>query len=58
MVFQKGKPKTSHYRRFKIKTVDGVDDYASMQEMLRRRFKRLADVRLQTRVRPLIGELD
>ena len=47
VVFQKGKPKTSHYRRFKIKTVDGVDDYASMQEMLRRRFKRLADVRLQ-----------
>ena len=47
VVFQNGKPKTSHYRRFKIKTVDGVDDYASMQEMLRRRFKRLADVRLQ-----------
>ena len=46
VVFQNGKPKTSHYRRFKIKTVDGVDDYASMQEMLRRRFKRLADVRL------------
>ena len=46
VVFQNGKPKTSHYRRFKIKTVDGVDDYASMQEMLRRRIKRLADVRL------------
>ena len=47
VVFQDGKPKTSHYRRFKIKTVDGVDDYASMQEMLRRRFKRLLDIRSQ-----------
>ena len=47
VVFQEGKPKTSHYRRFKIKTVDGVDDYASMQEMLRRRFKRLSDLRSQ-----------
>ena len=45
VVFQDGKPRTSHYRRFKIKTVDGVDDYASMQEMLRRRLKRLSDVR-------------
>ena len=47
VVFQDGKPKTAHYRRFKIKTVDGVDDYASMQEMLRRRLKRLSDVRSQ-----------
>ena len=47
VVFQDGKPKPSHYRRFKIKTVDGVDDYASMQEMLRRRFKRLSDIRSQ-----------
>ena len=47
VVFQDGKPRTSHYRRFKIKTVDGVDDYASMQEMLRRRFKRLSDIRSQ-----------
>ena len=45
VVFQDGKPKTAHYRRFKIKAVEGVDDYASMQEMLRRRFKRLADAR-------------
>ena len=47
VVFQDGKPRTSHYRRFKIRTVDGVDDYASMQEMLRRRFKRLSDIRSQ-----------
>jgi excinuclease ABC subunit C len=42
VVFQDGKPRPGHYRRFQIKTVEGVDDYASMQEMLRRRFKRLA----------------
>ncbi len=45
VVFQDGRPKPAHYRRFQIKTVAGVDDYASMQEMLRRRFKRLADAR-------------
>ncbi len=45
VVFQDGRPKTAHYRRFQIKSVAGVDDYASMQEMLRRRFKRLADAR-------------
>ena len=42
VVFQDGRPKPAHYRRFKIKSVDGVDDYASMREMLRRRFRRLA----------------
>ena len=47
VIFQDGKPKTSHYRRFKIKLVDGVDDYASMQEMLRRRFRRLATARAE-----------
>jgi excinuclease ABC subunit C len=40
VVFEDGKPKTSHYRRFKIKTVEGANDYAMLQEMLRRRFKR------------------
>jgi len=42
VVFEKGKPKPAHYRRFKIKTVAGADDYAMVQEVLRRRFKRLA----------------
>ncbi len=41
VVFEKGKPKPAHYRRFKIKTVAGADDYAMMQEVLKRRFKRL-----------------
>lgn len=41
VIFEHGKPKNADYRRFKIKTVQGSDDYASHQEMLRRRFKRL-----------------
>ena len=49
VVFQDGRPKPAHYRRFKIKSVEGVDDYASMQEMLRRRFKRLAAARAKAR---------
>ncbi len=40
VVFEKGKPKPSHYRRFRIKTVSGANDYAMLQEVLRRRFKR------------------
>ena len=43
--FEDGRPKPDHYRRFKMKTVDGVDDFASMREVLRRRFKRLASAR-------------
>ena len=45
VVFEDGRPKQSQYRRFKIKTVDGVDDFESMREVLRRRFKRLAQAR-------------
>ncbi|MDM8530577.1 excinuclease ABC subunit UvrC [Anaerolineales bacterium HSG25] len=41
VVFAKGAPRKSDYRRFKIKGVDGQDDFASMQEMLRRRFARV-----------------
>ncbi len=44
-VFEDGKPKSSEYRRFKIKTVEGVDDFESIREVLRRRFKRMADAR-------------
>ena len=39
VVFEKGRPKPAHYRRFKIRTVEGANDYAMLQEMLRRRFK-------------------
>jgi len=40
VVFDKGKPKSAHYRRFKIKSVAGADDYAMLAEVLKRRFKR------------------
>lgn len=38
IVYEKGKPKNSDYRKFKIKSVEGPDDYASMEEVLTRRF--------------------
>ncbi len=41
VVFEDGLPKRSDYRRFEIKGVPGQDDFASMEEMLRRRFARL-----------------
>ncbi len=41
VVFEAGKPKPSDYRRFRIKTIEGQNDVASMQEVLRRRFSRL-----------------
>ena len=39
VVFEKGKPKRSDYRKFKIKSVSGPDDYACMREVLTRRFR-------------------
>ena len=44
-VFEDGKPLSSDYRRFKIKSRDGNDDFASMKEVLTRRFKRLKNAR-------------
>ncbi len=38
VVYEKGKPKRSDYRKFRIKTVSGPDDYACMREVLTRRF--------------------
>ena len=38
VVYEKGKPKRSDYRKFRIKTVTGPDDYACMREVLTRRF--------------------
>jgi excinuclease ABC subunit C len=43
VVFENGKPKKSEYRKFKIKTVDGNDDFASMREVVFRRYRRLLD---------------
>jgi excinuclease ABC subunit C len=39
VVFEDGLPKKSEYRRFKVRTIDGQDDFAAMEEVLRRRFK-------------------
>lgn len=38
VVYEKGKPKRSDYRKFKLRTITGPDDYASMHEVLTRRF--------------------
>ena len=40
VVFEHGAPRKAHYRKFTIKSVQGQDDFASMEEVLRRRFKR------------------
>ena len=42
VVLEDGVPRKSHYRRFKIRTVQGADDYAMIGEVLRRRFKKAA----------------
>ena len=43
VVFKKGKPSKSDYKKFNIKTVIGADDYASMREVVRRRYQHLID---------------
>ncbi len=44
IVLEKGMPKPAHYRRFKIKTITGADDYAMIQEVLKRRFRRTVSI--------------
>ena len=41
--FMDGKPRKSEYRKFKVKTVDGIDDFASMREVVFRRYKRVKE---------------
>jgi len=43
VVFKDGKPSKKDYRHFNIKTVEGPDDFASMEEVIYRRYKRLLD---------------
>ena len=43
VVFKMGKPSKKEYRKFNIKTVEGPDDYASMKEVVRRRYTRLME---------------
>jgi excinuclease ABC subunit C len=45
--FRDGKPDKSNYRRFKIKTVEGIDDFASIAEVVKRRYTRLLDEHAQ-----------
>jgi excinuclease ABC subunit C len=51
VVFEDGLPKRSDYRKFEIKDVAGQDDFASMEEMLRRRFARLLEAQEEERNR-------
>jgi excinuclease ABC subunit C len=43
VVFQGGRPAKSEYRRFRIRTVEGADDFSSMAEVIRRRLQRLKE---------------
>lgn len=43
VVFKKAKPSKKDYRKYNIKTVEGPDDYASMKEVVRRRYQRAID---------------
>jgi excinuclease ABC subunit C len=48
VVFEQGAPKKGHYRRFNIRTVQGADDFASMEEVLKRRFNRWQSTQADT----------
>lgn len=43
VVFKKGRPSKNDYRKYNIKTVEGPDDYGSMQEVVRRRYSRMIE---------------
>ena len=48
VVFERGRPRRSDYKRFQIKTVEGANDFAMLAEVLTRRFKRLREGQLAT----------
>ncbi|MBO5098020.1 MAG: excinuclease ABC subunit UvrC, partial [Agathobacter sp.] len=56
VVYEKGKPKRSDYRKFKLRTITGPDDYASMHEVLTRRFLHGMEEREQMKERELSEE--
>ena len=56
VVYEKGKPKRSDYRKFKLRTVTGPDDYASMHEVLTRRFLHGMEEREQMKTKELSEE--
>ena len=47
VVFRKAKPSKSEYKRFEIKTVIGADDYASMREIVRRRYQKILEENME-----------
>lgn len=57
VVFEDGKPKKSDYRKFRIQTVQGPDDYASMNEVLTRRFRHGLEERRELQDREWSDEL-
>ena len=56
VVYERGKPCRSDYRKFKLKTVTGPDDYASMREVLTRRFTHGMEERVQNKEKDLAQE--
>ncbi len=60
VVFLDGRPATREYRRFRIRSIEGPDDFASMAEVMRRRFRRLGELRKEERAEgfELPAELD
>ncbi len=56
VVFEKGKPKRSDYRKFRIKSVEGPDDYACMKEVLTRRFLHGMEEKEQLREKDIDAE--
>lgn len=56
VVYEKGKPKRSDYRKFRIKSVQGPNDYASMEEVLTRRFVHGMDEREERKQKKLEDE--
>src|SRR5664279_5243313 len=54
--FRNGRPDRANYRRFKIKTVDGQDDFASVAEVVRRRYTRLLDESKVQRLKSKVPE--
>jgi excinuclease ABC subunit C len=58
VVFEKGKPKPAHYRRFRIKTVPSIDDCAMIHEVLSRRFRHLSDASAAWAIQPDLVLID
>lgn len=58
VVFERGAAKKSDYRKFKIKTVEGANDFASLQEVLSRRFKRYREAKTDEAGQGAWGEIE